>query len=540
MAQLKDVVKVTKAQYDRLLSGETIGGHTYDVNALYLVEDDGSNIDLTGYATEAWVSEQIANISGGGSIDLTGYVVGSGLTEDKIILGNGGSNVKTTNYSIVSSFNASSEIAIPTCRALTNACTPANPTLEWDTLISIGTIAGQEYKIKLPPQPTHYFAYLRAGNSSSTSNNSTTNGNTHLKLIENNSVRSYVKLKGTGGTTVVSDSSGNITINSPSALSVDNLYITDTVNSNPSYTYWSLDGLQGGQSIYFPSNATSCTISTHTFKYNYTSTATTASTSISSFTLTKGSSVQKTFSGSHSSVGSFTGTLTYSWNSETSEISLSVSYDNNSQKDNGQLEGATASIWYSNFTHGQKGISIGRSACLSDNGIAIGRRIIAEKNKIVIGDTTNDYYYAGGQSWTGSSDIRDKINIQPIKNSLQLINAIQPISFNYNRRKDYSENHSLIDYDIDAYQQGTKADKKITCGFKAQEVAEALKEFYGDELYANILEHKYEGEEDAYFMTNGELIPFLVGAIQEQQKIIENQQSQIDIILTKLEELLSK
>lgn len=538
MAQLKDVVKVTKAQYDRLLNGETIGGHTYDANALYLVEDDGANIDLTGYATEAWVSEQIANISGGGSIDLTGYVVGSGLTADKIILGNGGSNVKTTNYGIVSSFNASSETSIPTCRALTNACTPAEPTLAWDTLVSIGTIAGQEYKIKLPSNPnTHYYAYLRAGNSTSATNNASTNGNTYLKLVENSSVRSYLKIKGTGGTTVVSDSSGNITIDSPSALSVDNLYITDTVNSSPSYTYWSLDGLQGGKSIYFPSSATSCTISAHTFKYYYTTTSTIKSVSITSFTLTKGSSVQKTY---YDTTKSFTVYITYSWSSSTSEISLKVEYSNASQIDSGWLEGATASIWYSNFTHGQKGISIGRSACRSDNGIAIGRRVVAGENKIVIGDTTNDYYYAGGQSWTGSSDTRDKINIKPIKNSLQLINAIQPISFNYNRRKDYSENHSLIDYDIDAYQQGTKADRKITCGFKAQEVAEVLKELYGDELYANILEHKYEGEEDAYFMTNGELIPFLAGAIQEQQKIIENQQSQIDTILTKLEELLSK
>lgn len=39
----------------------------------------GSNVDLSSYATQSWVLEQIANIQGGGSVDLSGYALKSEL-----------------------------------------------------------------------------------------------------------------------------------------------------------------------------------------------------------------------------------------------------------------------------------------------------------------------------------------------------------------------------------------------------------------------------------------------------------------------------
>lgn len=41
MAQLKDIFKVTQSQYDTLVNGGTVGSHTYDSNAIYLVEGSG-------------------------------------------------------------------------------------------------------------------------------------------------------------------------------------------------------------------------------------------------------------------------------------------------------------------------------------------------------------------------------------------------------------------------------------------------------------------------------------------------------------------
>lgn len=46
------------------------------------------------------------------------------------------------------------------------------------------------------------------------SNAATTNGNTYLKLYENNTKRSQFKIAGSGATKVTSDASGNITITS--------------------------------------------------------------------------------------------------------------------------------------------------------------------------------------------------------------------------------------------------------------------------------------------------------------------------------------
>lgn len=58
---------------------------------------------------------------------------------------------------------------------------------------------------------THYTTHLYAG-SGAAANATTTNGNTKLTVVDNTTVRNTVTLKGSGGTTVSSDASGNVTI----------------------------------------------------------------------------------------------------------------------------------------------------------------------------------------------------------------------------------------------------------------------------------------------------------------------------------------
>lgn len=60
---------------------------------------------------------------------------------------------------------------------------------------------------------THYTTHLYAGTGTA-QNAATTNGNTKLTVADNTTVRNNVTIKGSGATTVVSDDSGNITINS--------------------------------------------------------------------------------------------------------------------------------------------------------------------------------------------------------------------------------------------------------------------------------------------------------------------------------------
>lgn len=72
--------------------------------------------------------------------------------------------------------------------------------------------------IKMPANPntdTHYNAYLYAGPKSTNAAGNTTNGNTYLKLIENDTIRTQCNIKGSGATTVTTDIHGQITINTP-------------------------------------------------------------------------------------------------------------------------------------------------------------------------------------------------------------------------------------------------------------------------------------------------------------------------------------
>ena len=61
---------------------------------------------------------------------------------------------------------------------------------------------------------THYTTKLYAGTSTGSANASTSNGATHLMLMDDSTVRNRVKLMGSGATSVSSDASGNITISS--------------------------------------------------------------------------------------------------------------------------------------------------------------------------------------------------------------------------------------------------------------------------------------------------------------------------------------
>lgn len=68
----------------------------------------------------------------------------------------------------------------------------------------------------IPSADTHYTAKLvtSVGNSFPTDNVQTTNGNTFLNLIENNTIRSSHQIKGAGATIVEADANGVITITS--------------------------------------------------------------------------------------------------------------------------------------------------------------------------------------------------------------------------------------------------------------------------------------------------------------------------------------
>lgn len=93
------------------------------------------------------------------------------------------------------------------------------------TINSTTTTSGRYYSVQMSSDgamfvnvpwsagsDTHYLAYNYIGAADASTNGSTTNGNTYLKLYENGNKRSQFKISGSGATSVTSDSNGNITI----------------------------------------------------------------------------------------------------------------------------------------------------------------------------------------------------------------------------------------------------------------------------------------------------------------------------------------
>ena len=116
------------------------------------------------------------------------------------------------------SSDASGNITISSTDTNTHqSVTDKNPTLAWGAKSAVATIGSTDIHVTMPANPntdTHFTAGLYVGKADEKSNSATTNGNTYLKLFDNDIKRSQHLIHGTGLTTVASDARGTITINS--------------------------------------------------------------------------------------------------------------------------------------------------------------------------------------------------------------------------------------------------------------------------------------------------------------------------------------
>lgn len=109
-----------------------------------------------------------------------------------------------------------------------------NSTSNANRYYPIQTDKDDKLVVNVPWTDNHNIAYLRAGNNNSISNEATNNGNTYLKIVDGNSKTSSLKISGSGGTSVTSDNSGNITISSQESFNPVNISST---NNNPTSQY---------------------------------------------------------------------------------------------------------------------------------------------------------------------------------------------------------------------------------------------------------------------------------------------------------------
>ena len=143
------------------------------------------------------------------------------------MLGTDSGNSQGTSYDVVTTSQnglMSSEM-LTKLNGITESADSVSYSRNWAIGTKIGAITINGTKTDIyAPENTHYVAHLYAGKASGKINEETTNGNTYLILTEESWARDRILIKGTGGTTVTSDSSGNITINSQSGTGSGAIY----------------------------------------------------------------------------------------------------------------------------------------------------------------------------------------------------------------------------------------------------------------------------------------------------------------------------
>ncbi len=129
--------------------------------------------------------------------------------------------------------------------------------------------------------------------------------------------------------------------------------------------------------------------------------------------------------------------------------------------------------------------------------------------------TSYKLYILGTAYATGywqSSDLTFKENVAPIESPLQRLINVNGISFTW--KKQGNENRGFPDGKHN--------------GFIAQDI---------EKIFPEIVREGQDGEKAVAYT---ELIPILIEAMKEQQKIIEKQQSDMKALMTAIEEIRAK
>jgi trimeric autotransporter adhesin len=172
------------------------------------------------------------------------------------------------------------------------------------------------------------------------------------------------------------------------------------------------------------------------------------------------------------------------------------------------------------------------------NCIAIGQGVINTANSQArIGNSATNSI-GGYSNWTNISDGRFKKDIHENVKGIDFIMKLKPVTYHL----DVSGISKILDEgggkELDKYslQAISEKEKIIYSGFVAQDVEKAAIETGYD--FSGI--DKPKNEKDFYGLRYAEFVVPLVKAMQEQQQIIEKQQTQINDLLRRLEALEKK
>ncbi len=146
---------------------------------------------------------------------------------------------------------------------------------------------------------------------------------------------------------------------------------------------------------------------------------------------------------------------------------------------------------------------------------------VTGSDQVQLGDSSVTVY--AQKALVTRSDARDKIDIEDSPLGLNFILKLRPCKYRMNSREAYFEKGQ--ERDFTATNDGSKAGKRPHYGLIAQEVKEVMNELGVD--FAGYLDSKVDGGEDVLSLGYTEFIAPMIKAIQEQQKMIEALQKQI-------------
>src|SRR5699024_8638667 len=133
---------------------------------------------------------------------------------------------------------------------------------------------------------------------------------------------------------------------------------------------------------------------------------------------------------------------------------------------------------------------------------------------------------------------RDKADIQHSSLGLDFIKKLKPVEYRLDLREDYFETDENGDFIVDEFgnrtpipKDGSKKRERLHQGFIAQDVQKITEDMGID--FAGLQHHEKDGGEDVYSIGYEEMIAPIVKAIQEQNKMIEKQQNQINYLTAK-------
>lgn len=211
----------TKANWDKATNFVPLKGEYIYYSDLYKVKvGDG----VTKVGALPFLADSDTHSITGMYVGATNAKANAATTNGNTYLKLYDDNTKRAEFKIVGSgatkvsSDANGNITISSTDTNTHqSVADKNPTLAWGAKSTVATIGSTDIHVTMPANPntdTHFTTGLYVGKADEKSNSATTNGNTYLKLFDNDTRRSQHLIHGTGLTTVASDASGTITINS--------------------------------------------------------------------------------------------------------------------------------------------------------------------------------------------------------------------------------------------------------------------------------------------------------------------------------------